>query len=143
MSGVGSRKTNHIRNLIIVLALVAILSAMICFVLNGCGIGGEGSKTYTGESNGRQCSITINFSTGEWSYTGNKVSYYGDYTMLSSTQIELKGTAINENSKVNGMTKYSLLGSSDVNFHVYVAEDKSYVNIVYYFASYGIKCTLA
>ena len=140
------RKSNSTRNLIILLVIVAVLGAIVYFVVNGNGIdgngiGGSGSKTYTGTANGKQCSITIDFSTGKWSYSGYKISYYGDYTVLSSTQIELQGKAINEVGKVNGMTKYNLLGNTDVNFDVYVAEDKSYVYITYYFASYGIKCS--
>lgn len=137
------RKSNSTRNLIILLVIIAVLGAIVYFVVNGNGIGGSGSKTYTGTANGKQCSITIDFSTGKWSYSGYKISYYGDYTVLTSTQIELQGKAINEVGKVNGRTKYNLLGNTDVNFDVYVAEDKSYVYITYYYASYGIKCSLS
>lgn len=137
------KTSNSTKNLIILLVIVAVIGAIIYFVLNGNGIGALGSKTYTGESMGQRCSITINFSTGKWSYSGGKVSDYGSSTILTSTQISLQGKAINEVGKVNGMTKYNLLGNGDVNFDLYVAEDKSYVYIKYYFASYGIKCTLS
>lgn len=127
-----------------IIAVGFIVILILCLSLVAISCTSIASKTYKGEYCGRTCSITVNFYTGEWSYSGAEVMSSGRITVLSSyNTISLSGNMMSNQGEINGRTEYALRGNANVNFRIYVDSDQQTLLIGAYGTSTGIKCTLS